>query len=220
MKEKLQKLDRIREPDADVSLAASILSSILVVIFGAAVGLVSQAAIFFGQNSTVWWQDIVSDFEIDVLFSKFPVWFMFGIIVAVASSSYLKAMINEFCFFVGVCIGKTMLPRVFAEAAGPDDLGKWVLIAVISVPLAFIFWYAKSGSWPSIIFDVLIIGLMGAYLFDCGMIYFHFSEDFIMDLYNLAIFAVTFIAIASGVVQVVVTLVVGLFITLMLGPVI
>ena len=58
-------LDKVREPDLTASVPASVLSTILVGVFGVAVGLLAQAAEFFAENSTVWWQDIVKDLQFD-----------------------------------------------------------------------------------------------------------------------------------------------------------
>lgn len=219
MKDKIQSLDRIRERDLDVSIASSIISTLLVLIFGVIVGAVAQTFEYFAASSSVWWQDIVKDLQLNVIFEKPPIWFMLGLLVAVSSSRPIKAAINELVFFIGVIAGFFAVPVVFSGASGPDNLGTWVLIAVISVPLAMIFWYAKSNSWPSIAFDALIIGVLGAYCFDCGFLYFHFN-DIIMDLVNAVIIALTVVALASGVVQVVVSLIAGILIALALGPVI
>ncbi len=219
MKDKIQSLDRIRERDLDVSIASSIISTLLVLIFGVIVGAVAQTFEYFAASSSVWWQDIVKDLQLNVIFEKPPIWFMLGLLVAVSSSRPIKAAINELVFFIGVIAGFFAVPIVFSGASRPDNLGTWVLIAVISVPLAMIFWYAKSNSWPSIAFDALIIGVLGAFCFDCGFLYFHFN-DIIMDLVNAVIIALTVVALASGVVQVVVSLIAGILIALALGPVI
>ncbi len=87
-------LDRIREPETDVSLASSIVSTILVAIFGLIVGIVAQTFEYFASNSSVWWMDIIKDLQLNVVFHKFPIWFMLGLTVAVSSSRPLKAAIN------------------------------------------------------------------------------------------------------------------------------
>ncbi len=219
MKNKFEKLDKIRERELDVSLPSSILSTILVLIFGVIVGAVAQTFEYFAANSSVWWQDIVKDLQLNVIFEKPPIWFMLGLLVAVSSSRPIKAAINELAFFIGVIAGFFVVPMVFSEASKPDNLSTWIIIAVVSVPLAMIFWYAKSNSWPSIAFDALIIGVFGAYCFDCGFVYFHFN-DIIMDLVNAVIIALTVVALGSGVIQVCVSLIVGIVIALALGPVI
>ena len=212
-------LDKVREPDLTASVPASVLSTILVGVFGVAVGLLAQAAEFFAENSTVWWQDIVKDLEFNLVFHKFPIWFMLGLTVAVCSQRPLKAAINELVFFIGVIVGFNIVPIIFKDAPKPENLMTWVLIAAVSVPLAMIFWYSKSGSWPSILFDALIIGVLAAYCFDCGLVYFHFT-DMIMDLFNAVIIALVAIALATGIIQFVVSLLGGIIIALVLGPVI
>ena len=204
-------LDRIREPETDVSLASSIVSTILVAIFGLIVGIVAQTFEYFASNSSVWWMDIIKDLQLNVVFHKFPIWFMLGLTVAVSSSRPLKAAINEFAFFAGVIVG--------SQASRPDNMGTWIIALIVSVPLAMVFWYAKSRSWPSIAFDAIIIGVLSALCFDCGFLYFHFN-DLIMDLINAVIVILTVVALSSGVIQIVVSLIGGILIALILGPVI
>ena len=212
-------LDKVREPDLTASVPASVLSTILVGVFGVAVGLLAQAAEFFAENSTVWWQDIVKDLQFDVVFSKFPIWFLLGLTVAVCSTRPLKAAINELVFFACTIVGRMLLPKVFADATVPESFSTWIMITAISIPLAVIFWYAKSRSWPSIAFDAIILGVMGAYCFDCGMIYFHFT-DMVMDLFNAIIIALMAIVLATGIIQVCVSLLLGLILAMALGPII
>ena len=149
----LNSLNKVREADTSASIPASVLSTILVLIFGVMIGVIAQAAEFFGENSTIWWQDIIKDLEMNVIFTKFPIWFLLGLTVSVCSQRPLKAAINELVFFIGTIVGRMMLPRIFSEAAPPDDIFRWVIIAIIAVPLAVIFWYAKSRSLYSIIFS-------------------------------------------------------------------
>ncbi len=219
MTTKFERLNKIREPDLETPLAASILSSVLVAVFGIVIGVISQTIGYFTENSTVWWQDIVKDLEFNLVFHKFPIWFMLGLTVAVCSQRPLKAAINELVFFIGVIVGFNIVPIIFKDAPKPENLMTWVLIAAVSVPLAMIFWYSKSGSWPSILFDALIIGVLAAYCFDCGLVYFHFT-DMIMDLFNAVIIALVAIALATGIIQFVVSLLGGIIIALVLGPVI
>lgn len=216
---KSEALDRIREPETDVSIASSIVSSILVVLFGVIVGAVAQTFEYFAASSSVWWQDIVKDLQLNVVFEKAPIWFVLGLIVAVSSSRPIKAAVNTFVFFLGVILGFNIVPIVFSAASRPDHLTTWIIIAVVSAPLAMIFWYAKSNSWISIAFDAIIIGVLGAYCFDCGFLYFHFN-DLIMDLINAVIVVLTVVALSSGVIQILVSLAGGILIALLLGPVI
>ena len=71
MKQALERLDKIRERDKDVSIAASILSTILVTFLGVIVGAVALTIQYFAANSTVWWQDIFKDVGIDKIFSGY-----------------------------------------------------------------------------------------------------------------------------------------------------
>ena len=101
MNDILLKLDKVRERDKDVKIAGSVLASILILVFGIVIGAIALTIQHFAANSTVWWQDIFKDVAVDQIFKHFPVWFMFGLGVAINSSRPIKAAINDFLFFIG-----------------------------------------------------------------------------------------------------------------------
>lgn len=215
-----EKLSKIRRPETeDASLAVSIIASITAVAAGLAIGIAVKALQFMAANSTVWWQDFIGELQLDVVFNKFPVWFLFGLAVAVWSWTPLKAAINEFLFFLGVTGGFILAPSVVPGLTSAPTPTIWFIITVLSPVAAYIFWYAKSQSWPSILFDIIIIGLMGAYMFDCGFLYLH-PGDFVTDALNGVILLLIFIVLASGVIQFLLTLIGGILLALALGPVI
>ena len=76
-------------------------------------------------------------------------------------------------------------------------------------------WFVKAP----FIWGGIIIGVLSALCFDCGFLYFHFN-DLIMDLINAVIVILTVVALSSGVIQIVVSLIGGILIALILGPVI
>lgn len=211
------KLNKIREPE-DVSKAVYIIGCVACIIAGCAVGVMVSWFNFLADNSTVWWQDIVGDLNLNVVFTKFPIWFLLGLAVAVWSGNPIKAAINELLFFVGVNFGILLAPKVFSGIGAQAGTMKWLLVGVIAAALALVFWYAKSQSWPSIAFDALIIGVLAAYCFDCGFVYFHFG-DIVMDLINAIIIFLVVVVLASGVIQFLVSLLGGAVIALILGPV-
>ena len=221
MNKKFPVLNKIREPETeDASKAVSVIGSVFAVLLGIVFAVLTQVLNHFANDSTVWWMDIVGELELNVVFNQWPLWFLFGLAAAVWSWTPLKALINEFLFFAGVIIGFHISPKVMEGIEVPENMKIWYIALVVAPILAVIFWYSKSKSWPSIIFDVLIIGIMGAYLFNCGFLYFHFNEDFIVDLLNMVIMLLIYILLGSGVIQLLVTLGGGVLLALALVPVI
>ena len=211
------KLNKIREPE-EASMASGIIASILFAVIGIAVGAAVCWINYMADHSTVWWQDIVGDLQLNTVFSRFPIWFLMGLCVAVWSYHPIKAAINEIAFFVGVTAGHMIAPKVIPGLEGASGGGtKWLLIGVIAAALAVVIWYAKSKSWPSIAFDAVIIGLLGAYCFDIGFVYFHFN-DLIIDLINVLIVFLVVVVLGSGLIQFLVSLLGGALIALILSP--
>ena len=213
-----EKLNYIREPDLDVSFGASITSSFLALVFGVIMGAATAVIKFFGANSTVWWQDIISELQFDKLVSSFPIWFLLALAICVNSSRPLKAGINVLLFFIGVCAGIMAAPLVIKSMTLDEKMSRWFIITAVATALAFVFWYAKGKNWPSLIFDTLIIGLFGAWAFDCGFLYFQVG-DLITDGFNALILVFIVIVLANGFLQFFGSLMLGVLLALALSPV-
>ena len=213
MKEKLKK---IREPES-ASMASGIVASILFVLAGVVVGGLVTWINYVAGHSTIWWQDIVGDLQLNQVFNSFPIWFLIGLCVSVWSYHPIKAAINEITFFLGVTIGCIIAPKVIPGIEATGGSTKWILIGVVAAAAGAVVWYAKSTSWPSIAFDAVIIGVFAAYCFDCGFVYFHLN-DLIVDLINVLIVFLVVVVLGSGLIQFVVSLLGGALIALILSP--
>ena len=97
-------LDKIRTPNRDIKLSLRVSYSILILLFGVALGVLSKWLDNMWINDAIWWQHILGIIDLRNVFSEFAIWLLIAIALSVYSSTPLRAALNVFLFFVGMCI--------------------------------------------------------------------------------------------------------------------
>ena len=110
------------------------------------------------------------------IFSLLGVWVLIAVCISVYSNSPLRAGINVFIFFLGMCVSYHIYTIVFAGFNPMDYMLIWYGITLISPFMAFVCWYAKGKGIIAFIIKVCIITVMILCCFAIGMWYFDFTS--------------------------------------------
>ncbi len=165
-------LYRIRTPNRDIKLSLQITYSILILLFGIALGVFSKWLDNMGINDAIWWQHILGIIDLRNVFSEFAIWFLIALAISVYSGTPLRAGLNVFLFFVGMCISYHLYTIVFAGFNPQGYMMVWYGFTLLSPVLAFICWYGKGKTKVSLIIDILILSVMMSECFAIGFLYF------------------------------------------------
>lgn len=165
-------LYKIRTPNRDIKLSLQITYSILILLFGIALGVFSKWMDNMGINDAIWWQHILGIIDLRNVFSEFAIWLLIALAISVYSSSPLRAGLNVFLFFVGMCISYHLYTIVFAGFNPQRYMMIWYGFTLLSPALAFICWYGKGETIVSLIIDILILAVMISKCFAIGFLYF------------------------------------------------
>ena len=92
----MQFLNRIRKPEKK-GKSKFVRASILIFLLGIALGIISKWLDGLGLDSAVWWQRAIEKMRLPQILSELPVWVFLALVIAVYSSSALKAAVNAFC---------------------------------------------------------------------------------------------------------------------------
>ena len=92
-------LDKIRTPNRDIKLSLQVSYSILILLFGVALGVLSKWLDNMWINDAIWWQHILGIIDLRNVFSEFAIWLLIAIALSVYSSTPLRAALNVFLFF-------------------------------------------------------------------------------------------------------------------------
>lgn len=165
-------LYKIRTPNRDIKLSLQITCSILILLFGIALGVFSKWLDNMGINDAIWWQHILGIIDLRNVFSEFAIRLLIALAISVYSSSPLRAGLNVFLFFVGMCISYQLYTIVFAGFNPQRYMMIWYGFTLLSPALAFICWYGKGETIVSLIIDILILAVMISKCFAIGFLYF------------------------------------------------
>lgn len=165
-------LDKIRTPNRDIKLSLRVSYSILILLFGVALGVLSKWLDNMWINDAIWWQHILGIIDLRNVFSEFAIWLLIAIALSVYSSTPLRAALNVFLFFVGMCISYHLYTIVFAGFNPQRYMMVWYGFTILSPVLAFICWYGKGETKVSLMIDILILSVMMSECFAIGFLYF------------------------------------------------
>lgn len=141
-------LNDIRRPNKKTSFANAFVHTLL--IFG--------VGIFWGVAAK--FLDIYTT-NIGNVFSQMSVWIFLCSMVAVWSSSSLRAAVNVFVFCIGMLPAYYLTAELTASVYSMTFVYGWLTFAVFSPVLGFCVWFAKGkGLIPKIIIAGVVIVML------------------------------------------------------------
>ena len=169
-------LEKVRTSNYNLTTFNKIRNSIMIFIFGILLGIFSKWLDNLPLNNSIWWQHILGILDLGNVFSSLGVWILISVCISIYSNSPLRASINVFIFFLGMCVSYHIYTIIFAGFNPMNYMLIWYAITLISPFMAFICWYAKGSGISAFIIKVSIITVMILCSFAIGMWYFDFTS--------------------------------------------
>ena len=183
-------LEKVRTSNDNLTTFNKIRNSMMIFLFGIALGVFSKWLDNLSLNDSIWWQHILGIIDLGNVLSSLGVWILIAICISIYSNSPLRASINVFIFFLGMCVSYHIYTIVFAGFNHMNYMLIWYGITLISPFMAFVCWYAKGNGIIAFIIKVSIITVMILCSFAIGMWYFDF-----ISVINTILFITTLVVL-------------------------
>ena len=106
------RINQIRTPK-QCSVKSAVISAALTSIAGIVLGIIAKWLDNLALDSTIWWHRLFETLDLGNFFSDFAIWLLIALVIAVFSSSALRAALNVFVF-LPECVLPIMLIRYYS----------------------------------------------------------------------------------------------------------
>ena len=168
------KLNKVRAPE-ESTLKHQIISTIIILLSGAVLGVIQKRldATYFNELPYIFQKIDIINF-----FGRLSIWILLAVIISIYSKNPRRASVNVFAFFTGMLAGYYIYCNFVLGFLSVDYMLKWVVIAVISMPVAYLCWYAKGEGKFAVVLSAGILGVLLAQAISLtqGIYVYHFTE--------------------------------------------
>lgn len=209
----IEKLNNIRKPNR-LPRTSAIRNTTLILVAGLVLGIFSKWLDNLALDSVIWWHRLLEALDLGIFFSDIAIWLLAALMIAVFSKSALRAALNVFVFFAGMCAAYHLCTIVFSGFNPLSYMMVWYCITALSPLPAILCWYAKGSDAAALILDIGIIAVFALSCFSIGL--FYISSK---GLLYLLVFAGAVFVLYRNPKQAVVSVLIGILLAFLLSPI-
>lgn len=169
----MEKLNQIRAPKQPAK-KKSVRNTCFVFAAGILLGVFSKWLDNLALDSTIWWHGIIERIDLGNFFSDLAVWLLAALVIAVFSTSALRAALHVFVFFAGSCAAYHLYTIAFSGFNPASYMLLWYGVTLLSPFLAVLCWYAKGSGALSVVLGAGIFAVFSLSCFSIGLFYISF----------------------------------------------
>lgn len=175
----------IRSPKTNTPLKKQIIHTLLLLLFGVLLGVLSK---FLDETPSNLLPSFLQALDLRNFFSRLAIWIFIGVWISVSASSAKRAALNVFVFFLGFA-SSYYLYSTFIAGFFPQEYAMiWFGLAFVSPLLGFICWFAKGAGLQALVLKAGILAVVFNLTFSYGFVYFY-----VRYLLELTVFGATIV---------------------------
>ena len=207
------RFNQIRTPKRR-SIKSAVISAAFIFAAGAVLGILAKWLDNLALDSTIWWHRLFEALDLGTFFSDFAIWLLIAFMIAVFSPSALRAALNVFAFFAGMCVAYHAYTVLFSGFDPASYMTIWYGVTLFSPIPAVLCWYSKGKGTAPVIIDIAIITVFSLSCFAIGLFYISFRGV----LYFL-VFAGAVVVLYRNPKQLLISLPVGFLLSFLISPI-
>ncbi len=168
-------LNKCRQSNSEKKLKSEIVRTLMILFFGFALGIFAKIIDNISINDGVLWQRLLGEIDLRNVLSRFSIWALFALGIAVYSKRAVRAGINVFSFFVGMLLGYYLITITVSGFFPKTYIIGWSIITLFTPIVGFFAWYSKGNGICSIICSAIILGFFFNQAFSFGFWYINIS---------------------------------------------
>jgi len=164
-------LNNIRKPIKNIKTSKKVINSLIILFLGIILGIFSKWLDNLAIDDLIWWQHLLGLLDLRNVFSEFAIWLFIALCISVYSKSPIRACLNVFLFFLGMCVSYHLYTIIFSGFNPRSYMMIWYIITCLSLVPAFISWYSKGTGKISLVISSIIVSIMFLNCFSIGFWY-------------------------------------------------
>ena len=160
------------------------INTALVFIIGLILGILAKWLDDISIDNAIWWHGLIESLDLGNFFSEMAIWLLLALIIAIRSSSDIRAALNVFVFFAGMCVSYHLYSVIVSGFNPFSYMMIWYGITLLSPLAGWICHYSRKKGTLTLIADALI---MSVFLLSCFSIGFFYCD--IRGVLYLAVYA-------------------------------
>ena len=161
---------KIRSPKTNIPLKKQIIHTLLLLLFGVLMGVLSK---FLDETPSNLLPSFLQALDLRNFFSRFAIWIFIGVWITVSASSAKWVALNVFVFFLGF-VSSYYLYSTFIAGFFPQKYARiWFGLAIVSPLLGFICWFTKGDGLQALMLKAGILAVVFNLTFSYGFVYFY-----------------------------------------------
>ena len=164
------RLNKIRMP-TPLKWKTAAWITLCVFLAGTVLGIFSKWLDNLELDSAIWWHRFFEILDLGNFFSDISIWLLLALVIAVFSTSPLRAAFHVFAFFTGLCTSYHIYTIFFSGFNPVSYMMLWYAITLLSPLPAVLCWYARGTGTVSIVLDTGIFAVLSLSCFSTGWFY-------------------------------------------------
>ena len=149
------------------------INTALVFIIGLILGILAKWLDGISIDNAIWWHGLIESLDLGNFFSEMAIWLLLALIIAIRSSSNIRAALNVFVFFAGMCVSYHLYSVIVSGFNPFSYMMIWYGITLLSPLAGWICHYSRKKGTLTLIADALI---MSVFLLSCFSIGFFYCD--------------------------------------------